>query len=168
VHAACGEADYVAFLNLAVNARDAMPDGGTLRISAGPEAIGPGHVSGLKTGNYIRFPVADTGTGMDEATLARAVEPFFSTKGVGKGTGLGLSMVHWLASQLGGAIIIQSHLDLGTTLSCGFRKPRSDVEMSSGSIFFRGRSTRQDNFAASVNRSYGIRPLARYVAMISS
>jgi CheY-like chemotaxis protein len=106
----------MAILNLAVNARDAMPEGGTLRISAGPEAIRPGHRSGLRTGHYIRLSVADTGTGMDEATLARATEPFFSTKGVGKGTGLGLSMVHGLASQLNGAITIQSRLGLGTNV----------------------------------------------------
>jgi len=106
----------MAILNLAVNARDAMPDGGTLRISAGREAIRPGHPSGLRTGHYIRLSVADTGTGMDETTLARAAEPFFSTKGVGKGTGLGLSMVHGLASQLGGAITIQSRVGLGTNV----------------------------------------------------
>ena len=92
----------MAIFNLAVNARDAMPDGGVLRISVTREVIGPGHRSGLKPGGYIGLSVSDTGKGMDEATLARAIEPFFSTKGLGKGTGLGLSMVHGLASQLGG------------------------------------------------------------------
>ena len=106
----------MAILNLAVNARDAMPDGGTLRISASAEAVGAGHRSKLRAGNYIRLSVADTGSGMDEATVARAVEPFFSTKGVGKGTGLGLSMVHGLASQLGGALTIQSRAGLGTNV----------------------------------------------------
>ncbi len=106
----------MAILNLAVNARDAMPDGGTLRISASRDPIRPGHRSNLRTGHYIRLSVADTGTGMDEATLARAVEPFFSTKGIGKGTGLGLSMVHGLASQLGGAMAIQSRPGLGTNV----------------------------------------------------
>lgn len=106
----------MSILNLAVNAKDAMPEGGTLRISMGREAICPGHRSGLRTGHYIRMSVADTGTGMDEATLARAAEPFFSTKGIGRGTGLGLSMVHGLASQLGGAITIQSRLGLGTNV----------------------------------------------------
>jgi signal transduction histidine kinase/CheY-like chemotaxis protein len=106
----------MAILNLAVNARDAMPDGGTLRISAGTDAIEQGHRSGLRAGHYVRLSVADTGAGMDEATLARAAEPFFSTKGVGKGTGLGLSMVHGLASQLGGAITIQSRPGLGTNV----------------------------------------------------
>lgn len=104
----------MALLNLAVNARDAMPHGGTLRISATAEKVNRKHRSGLKPGAYVKLSVADTGTGMDEATLARAVEPFFSTKGIGKGTGLGLSMVHGLASQLGGALTIQSQPKLGT------------------------------------------------------
>ena len=106
----------MAILNLAVNARDAMPEGGTLRISAGREAVAAGHRSGLREGDYIWVSVADTGSGMDEATLARATEPFFSTKGVGKGTGLGLSMVHGLASQQGGALTIQSRPGLGTNV----------------------------------------------------
>jgi PAS domain S-box-containing protein len=106
----------MALLNLSVNARDAMPEGGTLRISATVETIGRDHRSKLVPGAYIRLSVADTGAGMDEATLARAIEPFFSTKGVGKGTGLGLSMVHGLASQLGGALTIQSRPGLGTNV----------------------------------------------------
>ena len=106
----------MAILNLSVNARDAMPDGGTLTISAAPEEIGEGHRSLLKTGPYVRLSVSDTGVGMDQAVLARAVEPFFSTKGVGKGTGLGLSMVHGLASQLSGAMLISSKPGLGTTV----------------------------------------------------
>lgn len=106
----------MALLNLAVNARDAMPDGGTLRVSASAEAVQPGMSERLKSGRYVRVSVADTGSGMDEATLARAVEPFFSTKGVGQGTGLGLSMAHGLASQLGGALLIASTPGLGTNV----------------------------------------------------
>jgi PAS domain S-box-containing protein len=106
----------MALLNLAVNARDAMPDGGTLRISATEAAVGGGDVPGLREGDYLCLSVADTGVGMDQATLARAVEPFFSTKGVGKGTGLGLSMAHGLASQLGGLLRIQSHPGIGTNV----------------------------------------------------
>ena len=106
----------MALLNLAVNARDAMLEGGTLRISASVERVGLDHRSKLQPGSYIRLSISDTGSGMDEATLARAVEPFFSTKGVGKGTGLGLSMVHGLASQLGGALTIQSRPGLGTNV----------------------------------------------------
>ena len=106
----------MAILNLAVNARDAMPEGGVLRISVGLEVVREGHRSKLVPGRYIRMSVADTGIGMDELTVSRAVEPFFSTKGVGKGTGLGLSMVHGLASQLGGAITIASQIGVGTTI----------------------------------------------------
>jgi len=107
----------MALLNLAVNARDAMTEGGgTLRISTRVESVSLGHRTMLRSGQYICLSVADTGAGMDEATLARAIEPFFSTKGVGKGTGLGLSMVHGLASQLGGALTIQSRLGLGTNI----------------------------------------------------
>jgi signal transduction histidine kinase len=116
--AAMGDANQLemAILNLAVNARDAMADGGTLRISATSEMIGPHHRSKLKAGTYVRLSVADTGVGMDDVTLAKAIEPFFSTKGVGKGTGLGLSMVHGLASQLGGAMSLSSKLGLGTNV----------------------------------------------------
>ncbi|MCP1561047.1 PAS domain S-box-containing protein [Methylorubrum extorquens] len=107
----------MALLNLAVNARDAMMEGGgTLRISTRVEDVRAGHRTKLRPGPYLCLSVADTGTGMDEATIARAVEPFFSTKGVGKGTGLGLSMVHGLASQLGGALVIQSRPGLGTNI----------------------------------------------------
>ncbi len=106
----------MALLNLAVNARDAMPEGGTLRISVGEDKVDQRHPAGLQPGRYVRLSVADTGTGMDEATLARAVEPFFSTKGVGKGTGLGLSSAHGLASQLGGGLTIQSRPGIGTNI----------------------------------------------------
>ena len=106
----------MALLNLSVNARDAMPNGGTLRISATNAEVRPGDALGLAPGGYVRLSVSDSGSGMDEATLARATEPFFSTKGVGKGTGLGLSMVHGLASQLGGALRIQSRKGVGTNV----------------------------------------------------
>ena len=103
----------MAILNLAVNARDAMPDGGTLTISASVEEA-PQH--GLTSGRYVRLAVADTGVGMNEETLARCIEPFFSTKGVGRGTGLGLSMAHGLAAQLGGELKIRSKPGLGTVV----------------------------------------------------
>ncbi len=106
----------MAILNLAVNARDAMPDGGTLRISVDAATAGRAHPAGVVPGRYLRLSVADTGRGMDAATLARAVEPFFSTKGVGKGTGLGLSMAHGLASQLGGSLTIRSTPAVGTNV----------------------------------------------------
>jgi PAS domain S-box-containing protein len=116
----------MALLNLSVNARDAMLEGGTLRISASTELVDKAHRSKLPAGEYLCLSVADTGIGMDAATLARAVEPFFSTKGVGKGTGLGLSMVHGLASQLNGALAIQSAPGLGTNVELWL--PRSMTE----------------------------------------
>ena len=105
----------MALLNLAVNARDAMPAGGTLRLSASLAEAG-WDVLELSAGRYIKLSVADTGIGMNEATLKRAIEPFFSTKGVGKGTGLGLSMVHGLATQLGGTLRIHSRPEVGTNV----------------------------------------------------
>ena len=104
----------MAILNLAVNARDAMPDGGTLTISADVPRSESDRPLDLPAGRYIRLSITDTGEGMDDSTLSRATEPFFSTKGVGKGTGLGLSMVHGLASQLGGVMNITSQRGIGT------------------------------------------------------
>ena len=105
----------LAILNLAVNARDAMLDGGTLTIAAQEVRVGPDDPSGLKPGDYIRLSVIDTGEGMDEQTLARAVEPFFTTKGIGKGTGLGLSMIHGFAEQSSGRLMLKSQKAKGTT-----------------------------------------------------
>lgn len=106
----------MALLNLAVNARDAMPDGGELRITARRESVLAPDDRALPRGHYVRLSVSDTGVGMDADTLRRAIEPFFSTKGVGKGTGLGLSMVHGLAAQLGGGLTIESAPRAGTTI----------------------------------------------------
>lgn len=85
----------MAILNLVVNARDAMPDGGTIVISARPVGIIRGSSSDLEPEQYICLSIEDTGEGMDEATLALAMDPFFTTKELGKGTGLGLPMVQW-------------------------------------------------------------------------
>jgi len=110
----------VAVLNLAINARDAMPDGGTLTISSrrrrmldDPE---------LEPGNYIELSISDTGAGMEPEVLARAFEPFFTTKEVGKGTGLGLSMVYGMARQSGGTARIESEVGAGTTVRIFFRR----------------------------------------------
>ncbi|HWF01017.1 MAG TPA: ATP-binding protein [Caulobacteraceae bacterium] len=105
----------MALLNLAVNARDAMADGGTLSISA--ELARSDRTADLAAGEYVRLRVADTGCGMDAETLRRATEPFFSTKGIGKGTGLGLAMIHGLAGQLGGALELTSTPGVGTVVS---------------------------------------------------
>jgi len=103
----------LALLNLAVNARDAMPDGGTIRIGASRETVAGDRA--LAGGTYVRLWVKDEGEGMDENTLARAAEPFFTTKGIGKGTGLGLAMVHGMAAQSGGRLAIKSEKGVGTT-----------------------------------------------------
>ena len=104
----------LVLLNLAVNARDAMPNGGSITIAARQETVKEGNSRGMKPGPYICLSVADTGEGMDETTLARAAEPFFTTKGVGKGTGLGLSMIHGFAEQSGGRLILKSQKGQGT------------------------------------------------------
>ena len=110
----------VAVLNLAINARDAMPNGGTLtfssrrrRISGDPE---------LEPGNYVELSISDTGIGMEPDVVARAFEPFFTTKEVGKGTGLGLSMVYGMARQSGGTARIESEPGAGTTVRIFFRR----------------------------------------------
>jgi len=117
----------LAILNLAVNARDAMPGGGSLRLVL-DKATEPGG-NGLEPGDYIRLAVKDSGVGMDQQTLTRAIEPFFTTKGQGEGTGLGLSMVHGLAAQSGGALRIHSAVGKGT--SCEIWLPPAEGEADS-------------------------------------
>jgi signal transduction histidine kinase/CheY-like chemotaxis protein len=124
----------VAILNVVVNARDAMVGGGTLTIStANVEADG---------GPVIAISIRDTGTGMSADTVARSVEPFFTTKGVGKGTGLGLSQVYGFATQSGGDIVIDSEIGLGTTvtirLPCTQEQVRAPEGSSRGSDRARG------------------------------
>jgi PAS domain S-box-containing protein len=102
----------LAVLNLAINARDAMPEGGAIDIRVDQRHVDGEY--GLRPGTYLRIQISDTGTGMDGATLAKAIEPFFSTKPVGKGTGLGLSMTHGLAVQLGGHLDLASEIGVGT------------------------------------------------------
>lgn len=114
-----------ALLNLCVNARDAMPDGGSLQIATNPVTLnGPTAPDMPQEGEYVRVTVSDTGSGMDDDTLAQAFEPFFTTKSVGAGSGLGLSMVHGFAHQSGGDLRIQSSLGVGTTVE--LLLPRSE------------------------------------------
>jgi PAS domain S-box-containing protein len=105
----------IALLNLAVNARDAAPEDGLIVIAARPETISSAQ-GRLQPGEYVCLSLTDTGEGMDEETLARAIEPFFTTKEVGKGTGLGLPMVHGLAETSGGRLILRSQQGHGTTV----------------------------------------------------
>ena len=103
----------MALLNLAVNARDAMPEGGALDITA-EEVDADAMPDGLPPGRYVKLSLADSGHGMDPDTLTRASDPFFTTKGLGKGTGLGLSMVQGLAAQSGGKLVLKSAVGEGT------------------------------------------------------
>jgi PAS domain S-box-containing protein len=105
----------LALLNLCVNARDAMKKGGRIAISLREEQLEENSDRRLAPGRYICLSVRDDGEGMSRETLARASEPFFTTKGVGKGTGLGLSMVHGMAEQVGGRLLLNSALGEGTT-----------------------------------------------------
>jgi PAS domain S-box-containing protein len=104
-----------AILNLCVNSRDAMPQGGIITISARNALLEAGNPQGLEPGTYVCLAVADKGEGMDADVLARAAEPFFTTKGIGKGSGLGLPMVHGLAAQSGGRLLLKSSRGDGTT-----------------------------------------------------
>jgi len=106
-----------ALLNLVVNARDAMPDGGKLVVAVENVELSAGQLGHLAPGFYVRVSVSDTGTGMPPAVVARAFEPFFTTKEVGKGTGLGLSQVYGFIAQSGGEVVIDSKEDNGTTIS---------------------------------------------------
>ncbi len=106
-------------INLATNARDAMPGGGSVTLSAANERVADGgeHEAGLSPGPYVRISVADGGTGMSAALLARAAEPFFTTKPMGEGTGMGLAMARGFAAQSGGGMAITSEEGRGTTVT---------------------------------------------------
>jgi signal transduction histidine kinase/ActR/RegA family two-component response regulator len=106
-----------AILNLAVNARDAMPDGGSLTVSAHNRTLPDQRDQGLLAGEFVAIDVSDTGVGMSEETIGRVFDPFFTTKEVGKGTGLGLSMVYGFVTQSGGQIAIHSTEGQGTTIT---------------------------------------------------
>lgn len=123
-----------ALINLVVNARDAMGQGGEVTIAAGPDVIAASaaHPSRVPPGHYVRLAVADPGAGMDAATLARAAEPFFTTKPVGEGTGLGLAMARGFAQQSGGGLAIESAPGRGTTVTLWLPQSRPAGPVAAG------------------------------------
>ncbi len=123
----------VAILNVLINARDAMPEGGTVRISTENSEVASSNreIGPLRDGRYVSIAIRDTGTGIPPAVLARVMDPFFTTKEEGKGTGLGLSMVYGFAKQSGGAAQIESTVGEGTTVSLSFPATDGDVNAPS-------------------------------------
>ena len=124
----------LALLNLALNARDAMDNGGSIHIAAQAHVVEARPMTtrlrdsldgAIPPGEYVRITITDSGVGMDKATLDKATEPFFTTKGPGKGTGLGLSMVHGLAAQSGGVLQISSEPNVGTVVQLWLPKANS-------------------------------------------
>jgi signal transduction histidine kinase len=130
--AACADPSQVedALLNLAINARDAMPGGGTLTIETANvqlETRNPGTLAEVKPGDYVMLSVTDTGVGMPPEVIERSIEPFFTTKALGKGTGLGLSMIYGFAKQSGGYLRLSSEVGVGTTIRLYLPRAQSEV-----------------------------------------
>lgn len=122
-----------AILNLCINARDAMPHGGQLRIETANFQLSPTNAAGLETmrpGDYVRLAISDTGVGMTEGEVNQAFEPFFTTKDVGRGSGLGLSMVYGFAKQSGGMARIISEPGVGTTVEILLPRTAAVVEVA--------------------------------------
>ena len=122
----------LTLMNLAINARDAMPEGGTIRISGRNVTVDGEEEVGLTAGDYVVVSVADTGSGIPADMLDRVTEPFFTTKAVGKGTGLGLSMVYGFAQQSGGALRIESELGHGTCVAIWLPRAPAAQALASG------------------------------------
>lgn len=138
----------LAILNMAINARDAMPEGGRLTIGTEREVIAPSDGSdregGIAPGRYVVVSVTDTGTGMSPEVLARAMEPFFTTKDIGQGTGLGLSQVYGIARQSGGDMLIESFPGRGTTVRLLLPEARRAAQPGSSTTIYPANSPDED------------------------
>jgi PAS domain S-box-containing protein len=142
IHVDLGQLEQV-LLNLAVNARDAMAAGGTLRIAAGNVELGPGESTELPAGSYVQLTIADTGPGMAPEVLEHLFEPFFTTKERGKGTGLGLATVHGIVHQSGGQIRVESDPGQGTRFVIFLPRANEAAEAAPPRSFLPGRRSRR-------------------------
>ena len=132
----------LALMNLVINARDAMPQGGTVVVEAGNRTVESGERDGLSAGDFVLISVSDSGTGIAPELLQRVTEPFFTTKAVGKGTGLGLSMVYGFARQSGGALEIESEVGKGTRIALWLPRARREKRQANGAARRGGRRAR--------------------------
>jgi CheY-like chemotaxis protein len=117
----------LALVNLIINARDAMPGGGSVSVTADNRSVAGDGESGLEPGDYVRIEVRDTGTGIEPEVLEKVMDPFFTTKAVGKGSGLGLSMVYGFAKQSNGAFRIESEVGKGTVAELWLPRAPADA-----------------------------------------
>ncbi|HEY7230007.1 MAG TPA: MASE1 domain-containing protein [Pseudolabrys sp.] len=133
----------LALVNIAVNARDAMPEGGTITLQARNVVLTPASAAGALEGDFVALAIIDTGTGIPADVLQRVFEPFYTTKPVGKGTGLGLSQVHGFANQSGGAVTVASEPGRGTVVTVYLPRARSEVPAEQGTDSPTGRESVQ-------------------------
>jgi nitrogen-specific signal transduction histidine kinase/CheY-like chemotaxis protein len=133
----------LALVNISVNARDAMPEGGTITLSARNVVLKPGSAAGALEGDFVALAIIDNGSGMPPDVLARVFEPFYTTKPVGKGTGLGLSQVHGFAIQSGGAATVSSEPGKGTAVTIYLPRGRAEPELSTDDDLDAGPDTAQ-------------------------
>jgi PAS domain S-box-containing protein len=133
----------LALVNIAVNARDAMPEGGTITLQARNVVLTPASAAGALEGDFVALAIIDTGTGIPADVLQRVFEPFYTTKPVGKGTGLGLSQVHGFANQSGGAVTVASEPGRGTVVTVYLPRARTEMPAEAGADTATGRENVQ-------------------------